>query len=515
MRRAEMGIGVLIVLIAMIIVAAVAAGVLIGTSGILSQDAIMTGQAARKKVTNHMSIDLIRGLSDENRMIKTLFMRVSLTPGSDPALLNTTSVTDLSDGGSGTYDYLPRAECKYDAINGFYNFDSEALPATEKPFEYTRSNRFDFSDTQTSEFMVGKIAVGIVFVESNGRIQPSSEDWTRDRQDRVIEAVTNSLNWWREREPRAGIEFAYKIFRNAPSSYEPINNAAAVQDVWMPEVLDYIGAPSGASVRTRARSFDNALRDEYNAHWGILLVVIDSANDVDDAFPGSVESGFAYLNGPYAIITSETMGSQDFLEPYLAHEFGHLFGAADQYPLSDCNCSDRSGYLQVLNSNCNNPSQGNCYINESSIMRDAPSALDAYTDGNVDYYARAQMGIIDTNGNNIMDPVEVHFLEGDSGITGDRAIDDAARSFREYAEGETKEGFFAIERLNVENDQRFDVLQPGESAKICYKPAAPLEAYCRYMVNVLPIAGQMTSAEVKCSNVIAKDEQVIIYEAFK
>jgi archaellin len=510
-----MGIGALITLIALIIVAAVAAGVLIATSGILSNEAVITGQAARKKITNHMSIDLVRGLSDADRSIQNIFMRVSLTPGSDPALLNTTSVTDMGDRASGSYSYLPRAECKADAINGFYTFESDPLLARDKPFEYPRSNRFDFSDSQTSELMIGKIVVAIVFVESNGRVQPSTEDWTRAEQQRFIDAATDAFNWWRVREPRAGIEFAFKVYRNVPTGYEPISNTIGQQTTWMPEVLDFIGAPSGSSVSERMRSFDNQMRDEYNAHWGITLIVIDSTNDPDDAFPGGLESGVAYLNGPYAITTSETMGSQDYLEPYIAHELGHLFGAADEYATSDCNCSDRSGYLQVLNSNCDNPSQGSCYINESSIMRSGMDAVDAYSDGRVDYYARAKMGLIDTDANNILDPLQVHFLEGDPAILDDRAIDEAASTFTEYVEGDTKEGFFAIERLNTENDQRWDVLQPGESAKICYKPSAPLAAYCTYRINVLPVAGQMTSADIKCSDVIPENEQVVIYEAFK
>jgi archaellin len=515
MRRAEMGIGVLITLIALIIVAAVSAGVLIGTTGILQQQALITGQAARKKVTNHMNIDLIRGISDPDRRITDLFMRVSLTPGSDPALLNTTTVTDSSDAKQGTWFYMSRAECKHDAVNGYFNFDPDPLDPRTTPFDFPRSNRFDFSDSETSELLIGKVAVSIVFVESNGAVQPSTEDWTRDRQERVLQAITNGFNWWRAREPRAGIEFAYDVQRSALTGYEPINNAVGNQILWVPGVLDTIGAPAGANITERARRYDNALRDRMNAHWGILLIVIDSKNDADDAFPGGAESGVAYVNGPYAIITSETMGSQDYLDAYIAHEIGHLFGAADQYAASDCNCSDRSGFLQVQNYNCDNPANGVCYINEPSIMRAGMDAVEAYDDGEVDYYARAQMGIVDSNANNIMDSIETHFLEGDPNIVQDDTIDEAASSFQEYSDPETTEGFFALERLNIQGVQRWDVLQPGESAKICYQPSSPLEAYCRYRVNVLPIAGQMTSADVKCSNVIPKSEQVVVYEAFK
>jgi archaellin len=515
MRKAEMGMGVLIMLIAMIIVSAVTAGVLIGTSGILQQQSLVTGQAARKKITNHMNIDLVRGLSDEERRVKDIFLRVSLTPGSDPASLNLTTVNDMSDEGQGAWTYLQQAECKHDALNGYFNFDSEPIEPRTDPFEFDRSNRFDFGTDETSEFFAGKIAVGIIFVESNGGIQASTEDWDRDRQTQVINSMTEAFNWWREREPRAGAEIAYKIYRNVPTGYEPINNAAGVHSLWLTQVFDFIGAPSGSTVQARGRALANELRDEYKAHWGIVFIVIDSKNDADDSLPGGIESGFAYLNGPYAVVTSETMGSQSNLPGYFAHEIGHLFGAQDQYDASNCNCSDRSGILDVQNFNCDNPSQGECLMNQSSVMRSGMDAIDAYNEGMVDPYARAQMGLIDINGNNVMDPVEIRFLGVDSGIADDRSVDTAASEFQEYTEDGTRKGFFAVERLNLENEQRWDVIEPGESAKICFQPSYPVEAYCNYRITLMPLSGQFTIADIKCPNVLPKSEQVILYEAFK
>jgi archaellin len=84
-KRAVMGIGTLIIFIATILVAAVAAGVLISTSGVLQQRALITGQEARKKITN--AIEIIQILAYGNKTDETLNnfeVLIRLDAGSDP-----------------------------------------------------------------------------------------------------------------------------------------------------------------------------------------------------------------------------------------------------------------------------------------------------------------------------------------------------------------------------------------------------------------------------------------------
>jgi archaellin len=84
-KRALMGIGTLIIFIATILVAAVAAGVLISTSGVLQQRALITGQESRKKITNAVELISItaRGSPIDERLneFETL---IRLDAGSDP-----------------------------------------------------------------------------------------------------------------------------------------------------------------------------------------------------------------------------------------------------------------------------------------------------------------------------------------------------------------------------------------------------------------------------------------------
>jgi len=69
MKRAEAGISVLIVFIAMILVAAVAAGVFITTANVLQQRSLATGNEAQERISRGMEIVEILGIQENNRVI--------------------------------------------------------------------------------------------------------------------------------------------------------------------------------------------------------------------------------------------------------------------------------------------------------------------------------------------------------------------------------------------------------------------------------------------------------------
>ncbi|WP_457750911.1 flagellin [Thermococcus sp.] len=95
-KRGAIGIGTLIVFIAMVLVAAVAAAVLINTSGYLQQRAEATGKETTQQVSTGLSIDQIIGQVSGNSMGK-MAIYISLRPGSSPVDLNQTVIT-LDDG---------------------------------------------------------------------------------------------------------------------------------------------------------------------------------------------------------------------------------------------------------------------------------------------------------------------------------------------------------------------------------------------------------------------------------
>ncbi|MDK2834588.1 MAG: archaeal flagellin FlaB, partial [Methanolobus sp.] len=90
--RAQVGIGTLIIFIAMVLVAAVAAAVLIQTSGILQQKAQQTGKQSTQEVSSNLMIKNIEGIrakADGNatalsETIDLLKLSVGLNVGSAP-----------------------------------------------------------------------------------------------------------------------------------------------------------------------------------------------------------------------------------------------------------------------------------------------------------------------------------------------------------------------------------------------------------------------------------------------
>jgi len=78
--RAEVGVGTLIVFIAMVLVAAVAAAVLINTTGTLQQRAQATGKEATQEVSSNLKVVNVYGIVDTSK-VDQLRVNVQLAAG--------------------------------------------------------------------------------------------------------------------------------------------------------------------------------------------------------------------------------------------------------------------------------------------------------------------------------------------------------------------------------------------------------------------------------------------------
>jgi archaeal flagellin N-terminal-like domain len=94
-NRGQVGIGTLIVFIAMVLVAAIAAGVLINTAGLLQAQAQQTGAETTSEVSDRLQIGNVVGLTNNTgkEKIELLNASVRLAAGSDPINLSKASYT--------------------------------------------------------------------------------------------------------------------------------------------------------------------------------------------------------------------------------------------------------------------------------------------------------------------------------------------------------------------------------------------------------------------------------------
>jgi len=103
-ERGQVGIGTLIVFIAMVLVAAIAAGVLINTADFLQSQSEQTGEESTSQVTDHLSVGPIVGNVNANDDINQVNITVSKAPGAQD--ISTDNVTAQWVGPSGTYNIL-------------------------------------------------------------------------------------------------------------------------------------------------------------------------------------------------------------------------------------------------------------------------------------------------------------------------------------------------------------------------------------------------------------------------
>ena len=97
--RGQVGIGTLIVFIAMVLVAAIAAGVLINTAGLLQAQAQQTGEETTAEVSNVVEINQIIGEDNtSDGRIDILNASVRLASGAEPVNLSETSYTVETNG---------------------------------------------------------------------------------------------------------------------------------------------------------------------------------------------------------------------------------------------------------------------------------------------------------------------------------------------------------------------------------------------------------------------------------
>jgi len=116
-NKAEFGVGSLVIFIALILVAAVTAGVLLQTSFALQQKSLVTGKQSTAQVATHIDALEISGVDGRTGNLTNFTMIMKLSPGSDPVVLDATILRMWDTTFADTYTYIdgPRAADEFNA----------------------------------------------------------------------------------------------------------------------------------------------------------------------------------------------------------------------------------------------------------------------------------------------------------------------------------------------------------------------------------------------------------------
>ena len=208
---------------------------------------------------------------------------------------------------------------------------------------------------ETSEYMIGTVAVGVILPESTGG--SSSEDWTTTEENQVTNEITASLNWWKGQNTNAGINFVYDWNYAISTIHEPINGPSVFTDstweaTWVKDVMSSMGYNSGTEF-DRVWNYINNLRNNKGTDWAFAVFVVDSSLDADGCFSDAnpptsfYPCAWGYLGGPWVVMTYDNDGwGISTMDQVMAHETGHIFYAQDEYD----GPTYQSGYLGAYES---------------------------------------------------------------------------------------------------------------------------------------------------------------------
>ncbi|PWH11895.1 MAG: hypothetical protein DDG60_15680 [Anaerolineae bacterium] len=269
---------------------------------------------------------------------------------------------------------------------------------------------------QTSAFLAGRVAVGVVAIESSTVSIPNQENWTSGELQKVRDEVWTGLQKWVSWKPaNTPLEFVVDITRDGMADNmasdsilpiqiadEPIVYDSGTYGIWTRTALVAMGYSAGSSADDAAYQYAAALRAANNADWAFVLFVIDSSND-NDTTPGAFTDG-VYLRartfGPLAVMTynNGTRGA-DNMEWTTAQLVARMFGAGFQYldpvfePLGCSSTTKKFGYWGIANA----------YCGVAAPSGEPNPRLMYHGNGNPDSTTLRQVGWIDTDSDGIID----------------------------------------------------------------------------------------------------------------
>jgi len=272
---------------------------------------------------------------------------------------------------------------------------------------------FGAAPDDLGEFLLGRVSVTPVLLESNGAIDRNQLDWTPEQKSVVLQNITEGLQWWKDllATKSSTMQLDWVIdttYLNTPveTSFEPITRTSNEYVRWVPEFLDHVGFGSTTNIDTGIRQFNQSQRLKNDTDWSFTIFVVNSAPNQLFATGGSFSRAFAFAGGLYFVTPSNRPAST------YTHETGHMFWARDEYQ-GGGNYYQSRGYYNSQNLNAIDLNPTPNFQQSLSIMSSGDNLLDAYNTLTTSPATLAQIGWQDSDGDGIFDVLDVPLqLEG-------------------------------------------------------------------------------------------------------
>jgi hypothetical protein len=282
-------------------------------------------------------------------------------------------------------------------------------PLGERPYSTTTGD----TSGDTSEYMLGNVLLSVVLLESDGSIDPDTENWTQTQKDLVRAEIQEGADWWvstlQRYFPNGKNHLTFQIdwtYLDSPAAtgYEPIAGWSLDEDLWIDDFLDAVSYNTPASYFSDVSQWNDDQRVQNNCDWAYTVFVVNSYADADGCFADDYFA-YGYAGGPFCVLTYDNDGwGIDEMGSTLAHETGHIFYAMDEYAGTK-SYSDHRGYYDTPNHNALDnrppalPPPDLCIMGEDSDL--------AYAAHEACQYTREMVGWRDTDGDGIMDVLDV------------------------------------------------------------------------------------------------------------
>lgn len=235
--------------------------------------------------------------------------------------------------------------------------ESKSLPSLP---HYTYDHQADLRKSpspgyyDTSEYLLGSIAVGIILPESI----KGTYNWTETEINQTVSGIKKAMEWWTSQEPNANLSFSFDLHVQVPTIYEPIEMNIGEDFVWIEDVMSQLNYTSG-SAWEKVQAYNNDIREALGTDWTFTIFVVDSNPRVNLGLFKGGGYAHAFFGGPWVTMSrysSWAWNSANYYVAVPAHEMGHIFYATDEYNYvreysGYLNASDKDGAYGIMNRN--------------------------------------------------------------------------------------------------------------------------------------------------------------------